>query len=331
MINIILWLTALPYVKMDTTQQNRYQLRKFSGDLTMKEPLYKLRLLRIFVCVAQSKGFSAAQQALKMSTSAISTYMSQLESQLGMPLCNRGRSGFSLTSKGQLIYEEAVELFSRIDNFEHYVLELKGDLRGTLSVGILDSMLSDPKINIVAIIGEFTQQNPLVHINLKILSPFELQREVIESKLDLAIGSLPTKMSGLKYSHLYIEQHWLYCSDRHPLFNNSELTASSITHQRLVDRGYWSNSEALRHGFTDSSATVDSMEAELILVLSGSYIGYLPDHLAQRWVEEKRLKILLPDVFGYRAEFSLIVKNGRAREPLIQALRKCITQNFKSL
>ncbi|MDR3564060.1 MAG: LysR family transcriptional regulator [Negativicutes bacterium] len=295
----------------------------------MKEPLYNLRLLRIFVCVAQSHGFSAAQQALKMSTSAISTYMSQLESQLGMPLCNRGRSGFSLTSKGQLIYQEAVELFSQIDNFEHYVLELKGELRGTLSVGILDSMLSDPKINIVDIIGEFTRQHPLVHINLKVLSPFELQREVIESKLDLAIGSLPTKMSGLNYTPLYIEQHWLYCSDRHSLFDHCELTASSITCQRLVDRGYWSNTEALRHGFKDSSATVDSMEAELILVLSGSYIGYLPDHLAQRWVDEQRLRVLLPDTFGYTAEFSLIVKNGRGREPLIQTLKKSIADNFK--
>jgi DNA-binding transcriptional LysR family regulator len=295
----------------------------------MKEPLYNLRLLRIFLCVAKCKGFSAAQQELKMSTSAISTYMSQLESQLGMPLCNRGRSGFSLTSKGQLIYQQAVDIFSQIDNFEHYVLELKGELRGVLSLGILDSMLSDPKINIVDIIGEFTRHNPRVHINLKILGPFELQREVIEGKLDVAIGSLPTKMSGLKYTSLYIEQHWLYCSDRHPLFKESELDVAAITNQRLVGRGYWSNTEALRHGFKDCSATVDSMEAELILVLSGSYIGYLPDHLAQRWVDEQRLKVLRPDTFGYTAEFSLIVKNGRSREPLIQALKTGMSATFK--
>ncbi|MNR29790.1 LysR substrate binding domain protein [compost metagenome] len=63
------------------------------------------------------------------------------------------------------------------------------------------------------------------------------------------------------------------------------------------------------------------MEAALILVLSGSYIGYLPDHLASSWEKDGRLSRLLPENFGYQAEFSLIIKNGRSREPLIQAFR----------
>ena len=49
-----------------------------------------------------------------------------------------------------------------------------------------------------------------------------------------------------------------------------------------------------RHGFKHSAATVESMEAQLILVLSGAYIGYLPEHYAQSWVEQGRLRVLLP-------------------------------------
>ncbi|MCY1356020.1 hypothetical protein D9M69_424590 [compost metagenome] len=36
----------------------------------------------------------------------------------------------------------------------------------------------------------------------------------------------------------------------------------------------------------------------------------------------------MPGNFGYRAEFSLIVKNGRSREPLIQAFREEIDSVF---
>jgi DNA-binding transcriptional LysR family regulator len=296
----------------------------------MKESLYNIRLLRIFLTVADNQGFSASQQELNMSTSAISTYMNQLESQLGMQLCSRGRAGFGLTSKGMLVYEEAKKLIGQIDGFENYVAELKGELRGTITFGILDSMLTDEQFNIPDLLGSFSLRSDKIHVNLKILSPFELQKEVLEGKIDLAIGSLPTKMSGLKYIPLYIEQHWLYCSDRHPLYALKHCTVENVTQHALIKRGYWSNSEGMRHGFTRYSATIDTMEAELILILSGNYIGYLPDHLAKKWEIDGRLLRIMPEDFGYKAEFSLILKNGRSREPLIQAFREEIDNVFCS-
>ena len=66
----------------------------------MATVLPEARLLRIFTCVIRHQGFAAAQQELHLSTSAISTYMSQLESLVGVVLCHRGRGGFSLTPKG---------------------------------------------------------------------------------------------------------------------------------------------------------------------------------------------------------------------------------------
>ncbi|MEW9678472.1 LysR family transcriptional regulator [Pseudomonas sp. TE50-2] len=294
----------------------------------MKESLYNLRLVRIFLTVVDNRGFSASQQDLNMSTSAISTYMNQLELQLGMQLCNRGRAGFSLTSKGQLVYEEAKKLVGQIDNFENYVTELKGELRGTITVGILDSMLTENQLDIPKLIGNFSLKSDKIHVNLKILSPFELQKEVLEGKIDLAIGSLPTKMSGLKYAPLYIEQHWLYCSDRHPLYSLKNTSTEDITEYALIKRGYWANSEGIRHGFTRYSATIDTMEAELILILSGNFIGYLPDHLAKRWEDEGRLLRIMPEKFGYTAEFSLIIKNGRSGEPLVQAFKEEIYDAF---
>ncbi|NNG63456.1 LysR family transcriptional regulator, partial [Pseudomonas fragi] len=52
----------------------------------MANALPDLKLLRIFTSVVRHQGFANAQQALNLSTSAISTYMSQLESNLGLVL-----------------------------------------------------------------------------------------------------------------------------------------------------------------------------------------------------------------------------------------------------
>lgn len=285
----------------------------------MPAPLTDLKLLNIFVSVVRHQGFAAAQQDLNLSTSAISTYMSQLEAQLGLTLCNRGRGGFSLTSKGQLFYQETLRLLGEFAGFEDYAAALKGELRGKLNLGVLDSTVSDPALPLASIIGAFSREYPAVHVHLQVHSPHELQMGVLENRLDVAIGAFPHRMNGLIYRPLYREQHWLYCSDLHPLFGLKDAPVELITQQRMIGRGYWSQAELARHGFKHAGATAESMEAELILILSGSYIGYLPGHYAQSWVNSPRLQALRPETFSYQAPFCFVQRRARSRDLLIQA------------
>jgi DNA-binding transcriptional LysR family regulator len=287
----------------------------------MGNALPDLKLLRIFVSVVRHQGFATAQQELNLSTSAISTYMSQLETALGIVLCHRGRGGFSLTSKGELFHQETLRLMAEMEGFEQYAAALKGELRGTLNLGVIDSTVNDHSLPLAEAIGAYSQEHPAVHLHLSVLSPYELQLAVQDNRLDLAIGAFSTRMSGLVYQPLYREQHWLYCSSRHPLFSERRIPPQVITQQRMVGRGYWSQAELARHGFKHSAATVDSMEAQLILVLSGAYVGYLPEHYAQPWVDKGDLRVLSPATFGYQAPFTLILRRGRSREPLIQTFR----------
>ncbi|EPS5465227.1 LysR family transcriptional regulator, partial [Pseudomonas aeruginosa] len=206
----------------------------------MSNALPDLRLLRIFAAVVRHQGFAAAQQELNLSTSAISTYMSQLENQLGIVLCHRGRGGFSLTSKGELFHQETLRILGELEGFGRYALALKGELRGTLNLGVLDSTVSDPALPLAEVIGAFSREHPAVHLHLLVQSPYELQLSVLENRQDLAIGAFSSRMNGLVYQPLYREQHWLYCSDRHPLFDGRRIPADLITQQRMVGRGYWS-------------------------------------------------------------------------------------------
>jgi DNA-binding transcriptional LysR family regulator len=282
------------------------------------------RLLRVFVCVVRFQGFAAAQQELNMSTSAISTYMSQLEDQLGFTLCHRGRGGFSLTPKGEEFHQEALRILGEIDGFERYAAALKGDLRGNFKLGVLDSTVTDPALSLASVIESFTGEHKALHLHLQIQNPYELQLSVLSNRLDMAIGAFPMRMNGLMYHPLYREQHWLYCSHRHELFGQSRIEPELIGQQRMVGRTYWSHTELVRHGFKRSSASVDSMEGQLILILSGSYIGFLPEHFAQKWVDQGQLRVLMPAHFGYQAPFSLILRRGRSREPLIQKFRETL-------
>jgi DNA-binding transcriptional LysR family regulator len=207
-----------------------------------------------------------------------------------------------------------------LDGFEQYAAALKGELRGTLNLGVIDSTVGDRALPLAEAIGAYSQEHPAVHLHLSVSSPYELQLGVQDNRLDLAIGAFfaherPGLPAVVPRTALAVLQQ------PPPAVAERRIPEQVVTQQRMVGRGYWSQAELARHGFKHSAATVESMEAQLILILSGAYIGYLPEHYAQAWVDKGDLRVLSPSTFGYQAPFSLIIRRGRSREPLIQTFR----------
>ncbi len=103
-----------------------------------------LKLLRVFVAVAEAQGVSAAQEALLMNQSTISTHLASLETRLGFRLCQRGRSGFRLTPKGERMLIACRSLFNAARDFTRVSQSLNGLLTGDLQIGLVDNLVSLP-------------------------------------------------------------------------------------------------------------------------------------------------------------------------------------------
>src|SRR4029078_6529530 len=82
-----------------------------------------LRLLRVFVAVAEAHGSTESRFALTLSASTLSPHLAALERKLGGRLCDRGRGGFRLTPFGEATYKAARQLFSDIAAFEPRIRE----------------------------------------------------------------------------------------------------------------------------------------------------------------------------------------------------------------
>ncbi|VFT73590.1 transcriptional regulator GbuR [Klebsiella aerogenes] len=143
-----------------------------------------------------------------------------------------------------------------------------------------------------------------------------------EQPYRLAIGSYNSQVHNIISEPLYREQHWLYCSDLHPMFFSRQLDKEQISQCPLVTRSYWNTSDLRRRGFSKGSATVETVDAQLLLILSGKYwlsAGALRLAVDQR----ERLRVLLPNEFGFQSPFSAICKRGRSNEPYLKAFRDC--------
>lgn len=275
-----------------------------------------LRMLRIYKVVVECGGFSAAEVELNITRSAISLAMSDLEDRLGFRLCQRGRSGFALTEEGQQVYEYTLELLSSIETFRTQVNTLHTQLIGELNIGITDNLVTMPKMKITNALAELKKQGPEVVINIRMIPPNEIELGVLDGKLH--VGMVPTlrSLSGLNYQPLYEERSKLYCSDGHPLFDARDDDIDLKAWDAVAPA--YAQTPEIKTCYQQLKATATATDREGIafLILTGEYIGYLPEHLAQRWVKEGRMRALNPEENHYQTQFSVITRKG-ARSNLV--------------
>ena len=271
-----------------------------------------LRLLRTFCSIVEAGGFTAAQSRLNMSLPRLSVAVRDLEIRLGYSLCKRGKAGFQLSEDGQTTYNAAQELFADIERFRLKTIEVNGRGQETLNIGTVDSMATMANNPLPNAIAELRQRLPQVRLQLHVMRPDELEQAVLEERLHLAIGAFYHRLSGLNYQPLLEEEQQLYCSCAHPFFSQSDasLSIEEISAADYVDRGYVAEHRRPYELRFNKVISAFSMEAIALLIFSGTYIGYLPSHYAQNWVESLRLRAIYPQRLSYTSAFHCITRQG---------------------
>lgn len=275
-----------------------------------------IRLLRVFVSVAMNGSFTAAQTELNIGASTISGYISKLESRLGIHLCHRGRSGFRLTDGGTHIFEAAKKLFGELDQFRARVGEARQDLTGRFIIGMVDAV-SDLAGNIVPeCLREFTDKAPSLHLDLRLGSPRALVSDLLGEHIDAAILPVFREPSAIELVSLdRTDPQSLYCGVGHPFFNrnNRDIPPDEVRSVPFVHRAHmegWSRYSA--QGFNATATTVD-VECQLILVLTGKYISYLPERYAAEWCRRGLLRKIEVPQLQYSSNVCLAVRAGDNR------------------
>ncbi|OMH39692.1 LysR family transcriptional regulator [Motiliproteus sp. MSK22-1] len=274
-------------------------------------------MLRIYKVVVESGGFAAAEVELNITRSAISMAISDLESRLGFRLCQRGRSGFSLSEEGEHIYSYTLQLLSSIEDFRTQVNTLHTNLKGELNIGITDNLVTMPKMKITDALAALKQQGPDVAVNIRMMPPNEVEIGVLDGHLHVGIVPTVRVLSGLEYQEIYDEESKLYCSDNHPVYLMPD-TDIQVGEWDAVLPAYAQTAAIKAHyqPLKAASATATDREGIAFLILTGRYIGYLPDHVAAQWVKAGRMRAISPDDYHYTTQFSAITRKG-ARPNLV--------------
>jgi DNA-binding transcriptional LysR family regulator len=121
----------------------------------------KLAGLRAFVKVVELGSFSEAGRQLRLSRSAISKYVAELENDLGVQLLNRTTRRASPTENGQAYFERAVAILADLDAADRSVAHLQSTPRGLLRV---NAPMSFGTIKLGPVIADFMARYPELQI-----------------------------------------------------------------------------------------------------------------------------------------------------------------------
>ncbi|MDP2244361.1 LysR family transcriptional regulator [Pseudomonas sp.] len=275
---------------------------------------FDIRLLKLFRSVAECGGFSAAESVLGIGRSAISQQMSDLEQRLGLRLCQRGRAGFALTEEGREVYQSTQQLLAALESFRTEVNGLHQHLRGELNIGLTDNLVTVPHMRITNALARLKERGPDVRIHIRMTPPSEVEQGVLDGRLHIGVVPQAGALSGLDYQTLYDERSLLYCAVGHPLFyvDDQQLEDPRLNDQDAIAPTFRLPPEVQSHyQVLNCTASASDREGMAFLILTGRFIGYLPDHYAAAWVQQGRLRALKADSRFYDVSLAAVTRKGR--------------------
>jgi len=147
--------------------------------------------LREFIAVVEQGSFTAAAQALDVSTSFVSRQVGRLEDRLGARLLNRTTRSQTLTELGQTYYQRSRDILDELERLESDMADLQEKPKGLVRVtaaGLYAERFVAPAI------AEFMQRYPEVSVELNTAMQVV---DIVAEGYDLAV-----RMSALDDSSL---------------------------------------------------------------------------------------------------------------------------------
>lgn len=254
--------------------------------------------LRIFHAAAEAGSFTHAADKLRMSQSAISRQVSNLEKELGIPLFHRHARGLVLTEQGELLNRTAIDVLHKLSHVELLLNETKnrpqGELRVTAPLGLGSVWLSEQ-------LRDFFELYPDIGIQLILTDD---QIDIAMREADVAIwASEPTQAELIRRPLFTMHTHG-FASTSYVRQNGTPKTLADLDEHRLVShsgnppthlQGINSLETLGREGQEPREPTfrANSVVAIKYAINAGIGIGIVPDYLA---AEEQNLVRVLPQI-----------------------------------
>lgn len=193
---------------------------------------YTLRQLEYFVAVGETGSIARASERINVSSPSISSAISQLEQEFGLPLFVRQHAqGLSLTQAGRQMLEQARLVLREAGAMMDIAGDISGSVRGPLAVGCL---LTFAQLVLPTLRRGFEAQYPEVRLRQHEFNQVELFSALRRSEIDVALTYDLDLPADLQFTALVRLPPIALMSVEHPLANDHDVSVDQLKDHPMV-------------------------------------------------------------------------------------------------
>jgi DNA-binding transcriptional LysR family regulator len=255
--------------------------------------------LRALVAVVEEGSFSAAARKLKRVQSAISTSMSNLETQLGVQVWDRATRVPTLTQQGQAVLAAARRVLMEMDSLRRLASGLTTGLEPLVSLCV-DALF--PLGVLLEVCAEFAKQFPSVDLRVDTEVLSAVSARVLDGGATLGIVSSRGIAPGLERQLLAPIRMIPVVAPQHPL----AAVRSALSREQVAGAVQIVLSERGGQGVDDQgvlslrSWRVADLHTKHMMLRAGLGWGNLPEHLVREELRAERLVAIRPQGWNER-------------------------------
>lgn len=286
-----------------------------------------LKLLHIFIAIAETRSFRQASELLNRSQSAVSMQMKQLEEQIGVTLFHRTTRRVELTTEGIMLLGFARRALEEWKNGLVEIREAVDMQRGTLSFGCIPTIAATV---LPRILRNFQTNYPGISISLRELTAEELLESIRRKEVDFGIGVRTDRSTEFNFENLFEEPIYAIATSAFPLKARLDLAelskyplllnSSSTALRRLLDRSFAARDLPMNIKF--EVAHTHTLTA---LAIAGLGVGILPKIAIPPLARKRFQSVPIVNPVLTRT-IAIIALKGRSLSPAAQALTQTIAR-----
>ena len=190
--------------------------------------------MQTFNAVVDAGSFVKAAEALAMSKAAVSRYVVDMETRLGVRLLHRTTRRLSLTEEGQVFYGRSKELLAELAEAEDEISSRSHAASGLLRI---NAPFTFGVLHLAPLWGAFMAQNPKVKLDVTLADRLV---DLVEEGYDMAIRIASLENSTLVSKRLASTRMLLCASPQYLALHGTPKEPSELAAHAVISYSYWS-------------------------------------------------------------------------------------------
>ena len=287
--------------------------------------------MQVFAAVVDAGSFVGASDALEMSKPAVSRYVAELESRLGVRLLNRTTRKLSLTEEGDVFYARCKALLDNVEEAEAEITARKGEAAGLLKVTAPQTF---GLLYLAPLWALFMARHPKVRVDVMLS---DRVTDLVEEGFDLAVRIARLPSSSLVSRKLATTRMILCASPAYLKRRGQPKTPADLVNHEIASYSLLSMGETWEfdgpdgHVVAPVSPRLRSNSGDTCRAVALAHGGIIlqPSFLVGADIRAGTLVELMPEFRSIRLDMFAVYPSRKFVSPKVRLLIDFLVETFR--